>query len=211
MFELASPLRALAVGLAGVGLAWLWYNGQPVLALGVAVVAAGLGLVLDALGRALLPRSPVVAVRFLEWWILTPAALAALASGVVVFVTVALAVPEDSELGSDAKELISTLTTGVTAFITAAFISWAGDDADSKSADHIKSVFHEKYKREGTTTPGGGVELFPADSPGERWVYSHEYGGIEGWGKAARLRRAKGVADALAARRGVAASANPRR
>jgi len=181
MFELTAPLRALAVGLAGVGLAWLSYNGQPLLALLVAGGTAAAGVLIDQLGRAVLPNRPVLATRLMEWWTLTPAAIAALGSAIVVFVTVALTVPDDSSVGREAKELISTLSTGLTAFVTAAFISWAGDDKDSRLADHMKGVFQETYVREKEgTAVTRGKKGFPAGSPGERWVHANEYGGIEG-------------------------------
>lgn len=198
MFELTAPLRALAVGLAGVGLAWLWFNDQPLLAVLVAAATVLAGLVLDWIGRSLLPQKPVLAVRFMEWWLLTPAGIAALASAVVVFVTVGLTVPEGADVGREAKQLISTLSTGLTAFVTAGFISWAGDDKDSRLGEHIKAVLQDTYIREGGRASGRRTHPFPADSPGERWVYSNEYRGIEGWGRTARIKRAEGIAAAMA-------------
>ena len=196
MSEVATPLRALLVGLAGVFLAWLWFNDQLFLAVALAVVVSLVGVVLDAAGRAALPQWPEVAVRFLEWWILTPAALAAFASAVVVVVTVALTIGEGVQVDPDVKELVGTLSTGLVAFVTAAFISWSGDDKDSKVADHIRDTFRQKYKRAGNETQRG-VHYFPAESAGERWVYSNEYRGIEGWGHAARVKRAQGIAAEL--------------
>lgn len=198
MFDLSTPLRALAVGLAGVGLAWLWFSDAVVLALVLALTTAVAGTALDRIGRALLPNRPNLAVRFLEWWALTPAAIAALASAIVVVVTLALTVPEDVQIDPGTKQLIATLSTGLTAFIAASFISWASDEKDSKLADHVREIFQEKYKRKSDVEPPlPGIHYFPAESAGERWVYSDEFKGIEGWGRAARLKRAAGVADEL--------------
>lgn len=204
MFDLSTPLRALAVGLAGVGLTWLWFSDAVVLAIVLALTTAGAGTALDMIGRALLPGRPTLAIRFLEWWALTPAAIAALASAVVVVVTLTLAVPEDVQVEPATKQLIATLSTGLTAFIAASFISWASDEKDSKLADHVREIFQEKYKRRdedaGAQLPG--IHYFPAESAGERWIYSSEFKGIEGWGRAARLKRAEGVAAELRIRSG---------
>jgi hypothetical protein len=212
MFDLTAPLRALAVGLAGVALAWLWFNDLVAYALVLAAAVALAGAMLDAIGRWLLPANPTIAVRFLEWWILTPAALAAVASAIVVVVTVTLAVPDGSAFGQDTKELIGTLSTGLTAFVTAAFISWASDDKDSKLAEHIKETFRAKYSREDKPVPD--TYVFAMKSDGVRWVYSDEFRTIEGWGRAARLRRARGIAGALKAqglsRKGVPANQEKR-
>lgn len=182
MFDLSTPLRALAIGLAGVGLAWLWFSDAVVLALVLALTTAVAGTVLDRIGRALLPARPTLAVRLIEWWALTPAAIAALASAIVVVVTLALTVPEDVQIDPGTKQLIATLSTGLTAFIAASFISWASDERDSKLADHVREVFQAKYKRldYGEAEPLPGVHYFPAESAGERWVYSTEFKGIEG-------------------------------
>jgi hypothetical protein len=197
MFELATPLRALVVGLAGVALAWLWFNGLWWFSVAVAVSVALLGYLLDLAGRSLLPKYPVAAVRLLESWILTPMAIAALGSAIVVVVTVALTIPDDSTLGTDAKELVGTLSTGLTAFVVSAFISWSGDDKDSKLADHVREVFQSKYARAGSAAKKPGVHAFRPESAGERWVFGDEYAAIQGWGRPARLARAAGVAREL--------------
>lgn len=197
MFELATPLRALAVALGGVGLAWLWFHEHWWLALLAGLAGCFVGWSLDWIGFQMLPKRPVAAGRLMEWWIVTPAVIAALASGAVAVVTVALAVPDSAK--SDTKTLIGALTTGLTGFITTAFVSWSGDDKDSKLADHISSAFEKKYKRE----PGPDaqrsrhVHYFAADSDGERWVYSPEFKGVDGWGRPARIKRAKGIAEEL--------------
>ncbi len=155
------------------------------------------GLGLDLGGRRLLPARPVLAARFMEWWILTPAMIAALASGVVAIVTVAVTVPDSAK--TDTKTLIAALTTGVTGFLTTAFIAWTGDENDSRLGDHIRDAFRTAYQR--VPDPGKprlqGVHYFRADSPGERWIYSDEYRAIQGWGRPARRRRAAGVAAEL--------------
>lgn len=200
MFDLIAPVRALAVALGGVGLAKLWFDGQLVAAVGLAAGMVIAGIALDWIGKRLLPNQPTMALRFLEWWILTPAAIAAVASAIVVVVTVTATLPEGSKLDQSTKTLIATLSTGLTAFVAAAFISWAADGKDSKLADHIRSTFQSRYRR-GSGTPPAGVHFFAPELPGERWVYSDEYKGIEGWGSDARVKRAEGIAQALRAPR----------
>jgi hypothetical protein len=192
--ELATPLRGLLVALASVLLAYLWYDHHRVWAIIIGFAACLAGLIFDGIGKKLLPNRPVIALWFLEGWVLTPAAFAAIGGAVVVLVTVALTVPDTA--ATSTKETIGALSTGVTAFITASFISWAGDDKDSKVADHIQAAFQAKYGRPGD--PRQGVRQFVPESAGELWVHSDEYGTVDGWGGKARRRRAQAIAAELA-------------
>lgn len=194
--ELTTPFRGLIVAISGVLLAYLWYDHHRVWAIAIGIAACTAGLALDAFGKQLLPDRPVIGLWFLEGWVLSPAALAAVGGALVVLITVALTVPDSA--ATSTKETIGALSTGVTAFITASFISWAGDDKDSKVADHIQAAFQSKYGRVGDSR--AGVHLFAPESAGEQWVYSDEYGAIEGWGRAARRRRAIGIAAELKSR-----------
>jgi hypothetical protein len=106
--------------------------------------------------------------------------VAAVASGAVIVITVALAVPDTDPTWH--KETIGALSTGLTGFLTAAFISWTGDESDSTVSDRIRSIFWSVY--EGKFKPG---------SAGQRWVYSDEFKTIQGWGRTARITRAKGI------------------
>lgn len=195
--ELLTPLRGLGVALAGVYLTYLWYHGQRGSAVLLGILACAVGLICDRIGTSLLPKRPRSAMVFLELWVLSPAALAAVAAAVVVLVTVALTVPDTTATAT--KDTLGALSTGLTAFITSAFISWAGDDKDSRVADHIRETFWSKYGRAGTAR-GSGVHYFRAESPGELWVFADEYRGIEGWGRSARWRRAQGIAQELKSR-----------
>jgi hypothetical protein len=189
--------RSVIVALAGVGIAWGWFTGrQPWVVLG-AVAAIAIAGGLDQAGREALPKHPERAVRLLEWWLLYPMVLAAIGAGVVIVVAVALTVPKDAP--PQTEELLSALSTGITAFIAAVVISWTEDKDDSRLADHIQEAFEAKYLRPvADQPPKPGVHYFKPDSRGERWVYSPEYGEIEGWGRRARLKRAKGIAAELA-------------
>lgn len=201
--DVATPIRGLLVALAGALLAYLWYEDQDVLGLDhrlvagvLAVVVCLVGLGLNWIGTQLLPDHPRPALWFLEGWVLAPAAIAAVAAAIVVIVTVALTVPDTT--ATSTKETIGALSTGLTGFITAAFISWTGESDDSKVSDHIRSAFWAKYQREPTSgTCPAGVHCFRAESSGERLVYSTEYEGIEGWNQSARRARAKGISEEL--------------
>lgn len=196
MFQFLVHVRALVVGLAGVGLAWLWFNEQGWIAAALAVVSILVGLTVDGAGRRFLPARPLVAVRLMEWWVLSPAMVAAVGAGAVVIITVGLAAPETAS--DQTKELIGSLSTGLTGFITATLVSWTSDENGSVVSDHIRSAFRQKYARSRPPSERAqGVHYFPPDSEGERWVFSEEYGGVTGWGRSARLRRASGVAEAL--------------
>ncbi len=151
-------------------------RGSARVCIGIGLAACLVGVVLDGIGKSFLPKHPVAAVWFLEGWVLTPAALAAVAGASVVLITVALTLPEDTPTST--TKTVAALSTGLTAFVMAVFISWAGDEKNSKIANHIKGAFRAKYDR----PPGKpGAHPFAPASLGERWVYSEEVGGIEGW------------------------------
>jgi hypothetical protein len=185
---LAVPVRALIIGALGAGIAWSWYNGQRWLSFVAPVAVAAVGLSVSALGVSRLPRDPVTAVRLMPWRVLVPSVVAAAAAGLVIIVTVELTLPEKTAAGAptptDLKEVVTALSSAITAFLGAAFIDWAGDGKDSRLADWISSTFRKKYK---------GV--FPPDTDGANFVYSSYT--VDGWGPAARMTRAKGIVAAL--------------
>jgi hypothetical protein len=184
------PLLALGIGLGGVGLAWLWFDGQELVAAAAVVVALGVGIAFDWAGQHQLPDSPVLARQLMEVSVLVPIALATAASAAVVIVTVELTLPDKTP--TETVELVGAVSTGVTTFLTAGFIAWSGDAKDSTMADHIKQAFQGKYKPDDQ-----GVSKFPRESPGEQWVFAEHYRDASGWGHAARVKRARGVAEAL--------------
>jgi hypothetical protein len=191
------PAVALLVGLGGVGLALLYFHDKSALALAVVAALIVLGVIIDAAGRAALPDHPKAALHLLEGWVLIPIALAVLASAAVVVLTVELTLPDSgpSKPTTETKELVSAVSTGITAFLTAGFIAWTEDDKDSSLADHVKASFQDKYTRSGT--PKKGAHVFRAESAGERWVFSENYAGADGWGGKARAMRATGIAHEL--------------
>lgn len=195
--QLATPFRGLLVALAAAYLAYLWYHNHRVWAVVLTVLACLVGWVLNAIGKGLLPDRPVAALRFLEGWILTPAAVAAAAGALVVIVTVALTVPDGT--ATSTKETIAALSTGLTAFLTSGFISWTSDSNDSPLSSHIRDAFYASYKRADGSTERG-VDYFAPESRGEQLVYSDEVAGVEGWGRPARLKRAQGIAAELSSR-----------
>jgi hypothetical protein len=198
MLDLAAPLRGLVVGLAGAGMAWLCFNGLWWAAVLITAAGITIGWLLDWLGATLLPKKPVAAVRVLEWWLVVPATIAAAAGAAVIIITVALAVPDSTP--DDTKEIVAALSSGITAFITTAFISWAGDEKDSSLGDHVRDVFQAKYKPEVPPAErDASLAYFAPESRGLRLVYSEAFAGVEGWGRSARRKRAEELAKVLPA------------
>ena len=194
--DVAHPLRALLVALAGVLLASLWFDNRVKLVFGLTLGAIALGRVLDWLGRSQLPERPVRAVRLMELAIIAPGMFAAAAAGAIVVATVWLSVPESAPI--EDKKLIGALATGITAFLSGAFVSWIGDKNDSRTAKRIRGHFQSKYRRftsKALISPS--LHYFSPDSAGERWVYSDDYLGVSGWGRAARSVRAQKIAAEL--------------
>jgi hypothetical protein len=187
------PLIALAVALGGVGLAWLWFNHHRPLAV-IAVVAAVLvGWVIDRVGERLLPDHPKAALYLLEGWLLISLTLAMAAGAAVVIITVELTLPDSTPTST--MELVGAVSTGLTTFLTAGFISWAGDEKDSTLSDHVMKVFQRHYTRPGK--PASRAHTFKPESNGELWVFAEAHGGAEGWGGSACRKRAKGIAAEL--------------
>ncbi len=199
LFEgLLVPLRAVAVALLGVWLAEEWSSGRiwpPVI---VSLVVIGLGYLCDFGGRHLLPDHPVAAVVLLEFWMLAPLVVAAMASALIVLLAIHFTVP--SGASPTTTELTKALSTALTAFLTSGFVAWTGDQNASPVAQRIQRTFAAKYQRcvVAPQLPQPGIHYFRPDSPGERWVLSDSFGGIDGWGYEARRTRARGIARELA-------------
>jgi hypothetical protein len=177
--------------------AWRWLSNDywpPILLIAVVIGAAYTS---DAIGRKLLPKRPVAALIFLEWWLVAPLALGTLASAGLVLLSVKLALPEGTP--PDRKELIGALSSGVTTFMTSIFISWAGDQDYSRLAKRIQRIFFSKYDRFDPSNPATkkDVKYFAAESLGEELVYSEAVAGIDGWGRTARRTRATELAAEL--------------
>jgi hypothetical protein len=190
--ELVVPLRALVVAALGAGAAWCWYNDWRWLAIVAPIAVVLAGGAAGTFGSALLPGHPLAAVRMMEWRLLVPAALATLASAVLIIATIELTLPDKPAPPTEAKQLVATLSSAITAFLTASFISWAGDDKDSGLADWIRGRFQDAYKQ--PRDPGGSGHFFKAQSRGELLVYSDPIEGISGWGRTARRKRADAIA-----------------
>lgn len=187
--EVLVPLRALVIALVGVGLAWTWFKGYWWLVVLISIASIFSGILFERHGAGQLPGDPLRAVRMMEFWVLSPAAVSALAAMIVVAVSVALTAPKGTPTAT--KELLTATSGALTAFLTSAFIDWTGDKDDSRTANRIRDQFYAHYQRADTShTPGrhDNVYYFEAGSVGERWVYSNEFGGITGWGYDARRR-----------------------
>lgn len=191
--DLIVPFRALVVALGGVSIVLLWFGGHYLIAVGVVAVGIALGRGAAALGDRLLPEHPVTALEILEFSVLAPGTVAATATALITIVGVELAVEEPPEL----KAAASALATGIASFLTAVFVSWAGDRDDSSLASFIRGIFRAHYKRMPPTPQRERrVKYFPRESDGERWVYSDEFKGVSSWGRQSRRKRAEGVAKA---------------
>lgn len=191
--DLTVPARALIVAGLGVFLAWLWFNAWTPIVIFVVIAIILLGVLLFALGKSQLPHHPVRGLALMEFYVISPAMFAAVAASAVIVVTVALSPQKNAT--TDDKELLTSLTTAITAFLTGGFISWTEDKDGSTLAKRIQKAFRSKYKRfDPNQTPEKGVKYFRAESIGERWIESFEVKGVEGWDGKARRKRALGLA-----------------
>ena len=128
----------------------------------------------------------------MEWWVLVPMAIAAAASTGLILLGVKLAVP-DSVKNTVVKQTSTALVSGLTAFLTAAFISAVGDKDKSAVGERIKKRVLAHYARE----PAPGEKRVYKMKPGgaaEQYLYSDLYEGLSGWDREMRISRARGVA-----------------
>jgi hypothetical protein len=145
-------------------------------------------------GDRFLPARPVAAVLIMEWWVLVPMAIAAAASTGLILLGIKLAVP-DSVKDTVVKQTSTALVSGLTAFLTAAFISAVGDRDKSGVGERIKRRMRAHYTRE-STEGKRRVSHIEAASPIEQLLYSDFYSGLAGWDRETRISRARGIADA---------------
>jgi hypothetical protein len=119
-------------------------------------------------------------------------AVAAAASTGVILLGVKLAVP-DSVKDTVVKQTSTALVSGLTAFLTAAFVSAVGDRDKSAVGERIKGRMRAHYER----PPGEGkkrVSKMKGGGAAEQYLYSEFYAGLSGWGRETRISRARGIA-----------------
>jgi hypothetical protein len=188
--DLLGPAKSLVIALIGLSLAYLLFKHWWDMAFGAVAVTLLIAFGLESIGDYLLPRRPQLGLLFLEAWFFAPAAIAAFASALVVFVAVLLAEPQGAS--DQTKEIIKTLSAALTAFISGSFVSWISEQNNSKVSNRIKRKFFEKYRRaRAWPLPDDGVMYFKPSSVGENLVYSEQYAGMEGWSFQARWERAR--------------------
>jgi hypothetical protein len=191
--DLVPALRALLVALAGIQLALWWLHGTWYLSVGLLIGVALLGMAVEWVGDRMLPSKPVAAVLVMEWWVLVPMAIATAASTGLILLGIKLAVP-DSVKDTVVKQTSTALVSGLTAFLTAAFISAVGDRDKSAVGERIRKRMQAHYER----TPGSGGNRISKMNPGgaaEQFLYSDFYDGLSGWGRETRISRARGIAE----------------
>lgn len=185
--DLRGPAKALIVVLIGMAFAWMLINKQWVPALLLVLVAIVAGYLLELIGALLLPKKPRAGLLFLEGWVLGPAAIAAFVSGLLVVLAIDLAPPKDTDPATE--ELMKTLAAGLSTFLSAAFVSWIGEQDNTRISDRIRAQFYKKYRRARVyPPPADGVMYFTPGSKGENAVYSSVQ--IGGWNFADRWERA---------------------
>ena len=196
-FKIWDALPALIVASAGVGLAWLWYNLAWWSPIPILIAALAVGLLVDGVARrTLLPEQPVAAAWLMESWLLVPCCLGSLVAGLMILAAVSFEPAKDAS--AEASKMLAAALGGLSAFAAATVLK-AFDDADEGLVGtHVRGAFLDAYPREEPGKPRHGhTHPFAAGSEGELWVQSFDVGGISGWGRAARLARARGVQQAI--------------
>lgn len=166
-------------------MASVWFWGWAPLAVVLAFVIALLGFVLDFLARRKLDGGdPVGFRRRLEWWLLVPFAIGAVAAAVAIVLAVEFNAGKDASV--EREKILSAFVAALGAFLTAAFIKGAEEADDNWVGMRFKKLFQAHYNPK-----------FKAGEPttdAELAVRSEAALGFSGWGRAARKRRAEIVA-----------------
>lgn len=185
--DLRGPAKSLVVVLIGMAFAWMQINHQWAESLVLLLVAIVAGYLFELIGTLFLPKEPRAGLLFLEGWVLGPAAIAAFVSGLIVVLAIDLTPPKDTDPATE--ELMKTLAAGLSAFLSAAFVSWIGEQDNTRISNRIRDQFYKKYKRATVhPPPNNGVMYFTPGSRGETAVYSSIQ--IGGWNFADRWARA---------------------
>lgn len=180
----------------GVGIAILLLRGNTLFVIVSLIVAIVVALIFDKIGQMFLPGRPRTALIFMEFWIIAPAMVAAVASGSAVVLVIRLVPTDDLDL--EVTGLIKATATAAVAFLTSAFVSWVGEKDSSRISGRIRRHFFEVYKRADEGQPcRNGKKCFKAESRGELAVYSTMIEGATGWGLTDRWKRANIIAEEL--------------
>lgn len=200
MTKLLLAFPAFVIAVMGIALAMIWFVVGWERVLLTAVVIAIVGWLIDLLARKfVIANYPVLAVWMMEFWVLCPGAVAAVAAALLIILNVSLKPGEAAGMPAEQKELLSAVLTALTGLLTAAFIKSA-DDADSNwIAPHVRDSFYAKYKPIQLDVPAEWLTHYfkPNQSEIERWVYRESYGGAHNWNFRDRHRRSAAIARAL--------------
>lgn len=201
---LLTPIRTLLFGLAGAGLAWLWYAVDWWLPCLLVAIVFLVGMGVQELGEKALPDDPVEAVHWLKWRELSISILTAAFGALAIIIAVEIISPGQTEGDSPSlaaqkdalKEIVSAVAAALVAFFTA--LSVKPEDIDSSVGDHIRGQLQSSYGMIGGTPPkavekGRPYILLPKGSAALDAVYLPG----EGWGKDARQQRAEELAKYL--------------
>lgn len=184
---MTQPTLTLLIGLAGVGAAWLYLAVGWWAPLAPAIVLALLGLGADRIGQNKIRRDPVGALPWLEGWVLLPGAIAGVAAGAVLVITILLTPGEST--ARPQRDLITQAVTLLTAFLLAIAVKQM-DDADQLVSGHIKKIFSAAL----------GPLIPAADEEARRALYAPQFTHeAQGWGRDARRIRARALARGLRA------------
>lgn len=128
--------------------------------------------------RALRSEGAKAAVRWLEWAVIGPGAVAAAAAAAAIW----LAVDKTKDLSPENKAVVTALVAATTTFLTTCFVEWT-EDADGKmAAGWAERLFKTRFI--GNLKVGSESQHAAHDD----FMYG-------GWGHAARRKRAEVIDD----------------
>lgn len=196
---LATPLRTMLFAAGGAGLAWLSYNTHPAFPIVLVAVCWAVVLVTQWAANTMLRTQPVAALQLYEFRLLGIALVSAAAAAAVIIIAVELAAPKGADAAT--KEMITSATAALTAFITGVTVS--AEDSDSSIGDFIRDRVRECYvAANADDIPADAVVVEPGTKAWKAVYTTFEYEWTD-WTSSNRKARINALADALASGEGV--------
>jgi hypothetical protein len=190
MSTVYKAVPTLGIALAGVGLAYLFFEVSKVLTPVVIAAVVGLGFLSAHVGEGKLrDLDPVGSLKWMELGAIRQAALASGLVGFGIWLAVKL---EPSETASvESKKLLAAAIAAVAAFLTAALIKSAEDTDANWLAPKIQKLFREHLRQPLSEQPAS-----PDQEQATQALESPNWRGL-GWGYSDRRVRAKAIAKVL--------------
>lgn len=183
---LTGPLRTFLYAFLGIALAWLGFRVSWWWVAAVVALAWVFVLLTQRLARGWVTVAPLRALRWMELRVVGISITSAAAAAAAIVIGVTLVVPD----GSPSKELMTAVTSAITALVTGVAIS--ADDEDRAIGEFVREQFQQRFVRD-THDPGPGQVSVPVGSEAHLALFTTREYGWEDWTRENRWARVRVV------------------